>query len=119
MIFADGFLSGGLHEPVGMEAGARDDEAGLELAGGSAGDPLVGGERQFRHAGVGLAYAAHLVRMPMQWIIVGAVVMVGIGILSGVKATRPRDSARYCIERRSRRRHGAFSLRSPILELRS
>ncbi len=43
---------------------------------------------------LGLAYAAHLVHLPMQWIIVGAVVMVGIGILSAVKATRPRDSAR-------------------------
>ncbi len=43
---------------------------------------------------VGLAYAAHLVRMPIHWIVVGAVVMIGIGILSGVKATRPRDSAR-------------------------
>jgi len=43
---------------------------------------------------IGLAYAAHLVRMPMHWIIVGAIVMVGIGILSGVKATSPKDSAR-------------------------
>ena len=42
---------------------------------------------------LGLAYAAHLVRMPMHWIIVGAVVMVGVGILSGVKATRSRDSS--------------------------
>jgi len=41
----------------------------------------------------GLAYAAHLVRMPMHWIIAGAVVMVGIGILSAVKATRQKDSA--------------------------
>lgn len=41
----------------------------------------------------GLVYAAHLVRMPMQWIIVGAVVLIGIGILSGVKATRQKDSA--------------------------
>ena len=41
----------------------------------------------------GLAYAAHLVHMPMHWIVVGAVVMIGIGILSGVKATRSRDSA--------------------------
>ena len=39
---------------------------------------------------IGLAYAAYLVHMPMHWIIVGAVVMIGIGILSGVKATRPR-----------------------------
>jgi uncharacterized membrane protein len=42
----------------------------------------------------GLAYAAHLVRMPTQWIVVGAVVLIGIGILSGVKATRQRDSAK-------------------------
>jgi uncharacterized membrane protein len=42
----------------------------------------------------GLAYAAHLVHVPMQWIVVGAVVMIGIGILSGVKATRQRDSAK-------------------------
>ena len=41
----------------------------------------------------GLAYAAHLVRMPMHWIVVGAVVMIGVGILSGVKATRQKDSA--------------------------
>lgn len=41
----------------------------------------------------GLVYAAHLVHMPMHWIIAGAVVMLGIGILSGVKATRQKDSA--------------------------
>jgi hypothetical protein len=42
----------------------------------------------------GLAYAAHLVRMPTQWIIVGAIVMIGIGTLSGVKATRQKDPSR-------------------------
>ena len=41
----------------------------------------------------GLAYAAHLVHMPTHWIVVGAVVLIGVGILSGVKATRQRDSA--------------------------
>jgi uncharacterized membrane protein len=41
----------------------------------------------------GLAYAAHLVRMPTHWIIVGVIVMIGVGILSGVKATRQKDSA--------------------------
>jgi hypothetical protein len=41
----------------------------------------------------GLAYAAHLMRMPAHWIAAGAIVMVGIGILSAVKATRPKDSA--------------------------
>jgi hypothetical protein len=41
----------------------------------------------------GLAYAAHLMRMPTQWIVVGAVIMIGVGILSAVKATRQKDSA--------------------------
>jgi hypothetical protein len=41
----------------------------------------------------GLAYAAHLVHMPTHWIVVGAVVLIGAGILSGVKATRQRDSS--------------------------
>ncbi|HUD75271.1 MAG TPA: hypothetical protein VMQ76_09390 [Terracidiphilus sp.] len=41
----------------------------------------------------GLAYAAHLVHMPTHWIVVGAVVLIGVGILSGVKATRQRDSS--------------------------
>ena len=41
----------------------------------------------------GLAYAAHLMRMPPQWIFVGAVVLIGVGILSAVKATRQRDSS--------------------------
>jgi uncharacterized membrane protein len=41
----------------------------------------------------GLAYAAHLVRMPMHWIVVGVIVMIGIGLLSAVKATRQKDSA--------------------------
>jgi hypothetical protein len=42
----------------------------------------------------GLVYAARLVHMPTHWIIVGALVMIGIGILSGVKATRQKDSAK-------------------------
>jgi hypothetical protein len=41
----------------------------------------------------GLVYAAHLLRMPTHWIVVGAVIMAGLGILSAVKATRQRDSA--------------------------
>jgi hypothetical protein len=31
--------------------------------------------------------------MPTQWIVVGAIVLIGVGILSGVKATRQKDSA--------------------------
>ena len=42
---------------------------------------------------IGLIYGAHLLHVPAQWIAVGAIVMLGIGILSGVKATRPKDPA--------------------------
>jgi hypothetical protein len=38
-------------------------------------------------------YAAHLMHMPQHWILAGAIVMIGIGILSAVKATRPKDPA--------------------------
>jgi hypothetical protein len=41
----------------------------------------------------GLAYGAHLMHMPTQWIGVGAVVLIGVGILSAVKATRQKDPA--------------------------
>jgi hypothetical protein len=40
---------------------------------------------------VGLIYAAYLIHMPTHWIAVGAVVLLGIGILSAVKATRQKD----------------------------
>ena len=40
---------------------------------------------------IGLIYGAHLLHMPAHWIAVLAIVMVGLGILSGVKATRQRD----------------------------
>ena len=39
----------------------------------------------------GLMYAAHLMHVPPQWIFVGGVVMMGVGILSAVKATREKD----------------------------
>ena len=41
----------------------------------------------------GLAYIAHLMRMPPQWIAAGAIVLIGLGILSAVKATRQKDAA--------------------------
>ena len=41
----------------------------------------------------GLIYGAFLVHMPGHWIAVSALVLVGIGILTGVKATRHRDPA--------------------------
>jgi hypothetical protein len=40
----------------------------------------------------GFVYAAHLLRLPTQWIVVGGVIMIGAGIVSGVKATRQKDS---------------------------
>ena len=41
----------------------------------------------------GLIYGAYLVHMPTHWIVVGAVVLLGVGILTGVKATRQKDPA--------------------------
>jgi hypothetical protein len=41
----------------------------------------------------GLAYGAHLAHMPTRWIMVGVIVMIGIGIVSAVKATRQKDPA--------------------------
>jgi hypothetical protein len=41
----------------------------------------------------GLVYAAHLMHIPPHWIAAGAVVLLGIGILSAVKATRQKDPA--------------------------
>jgi hypothetical protein len=42
----------------------------------------------------GLVYAAHLLHVPPHWIAAGAVVLLGIGILSAVKATRQKDPAK-------------------------
>ena len=39
----------------------------------------------------GLIYAAYLLHIPAHWIAVGAVVLLGVGILSAVKATRQKD----------------------------
>jgi hypothetical protein len=41
----------------------------------------------------GLIYGAVLAHVPGHWIVVGAIVLVGIGILKGVKATRQKDPA--------------------------
>jgi hypothetical protein len=40
---------------------------------------------------VGLGIGAHLMHVPTQWIGVGVLVLVGLGILHGVTATRHRD----------------------------
>jgi hypothetical protein len=41
----------------------------------------------------GLTYGAYLMHVPTRWIVVGAIVLLGLGILKGVKATRQKDPA--------------------------
>ncbi len=43
---------------------------------------------------IGLAIGAHLMHMPPQWIGVGVLVLIGLGILTGVSHTRQRDSSK-------------------------
>jgi hypothetical protein len=38
-----------------------------------------------------LIYGAHLVHMPAHWIAVEAIVLLGVGILTGVNAARQKD----------------------------
>jgi hypothetical protein len=40
---------------------------------------------------IGLIYGAYLAHMPGHWIIVSGIILTGIGILAGVKATRQKD----------------------------
>jgi hypothetical protein len=42
---------------------------------------------------VGLAMGAHLMHMPPRWIGVGVVILVGLGVITGVTSTRNRDSS--------------------------
>ena len=39
----------------------------------------------------GLAWGAHLMNVPPHWIGVGVIVLVGLGIITGVTGTRHRD----------------------------
>jgi hypothetical protein len=41
----------------------------------------------------GLIYAAVLMHIPAHWIVVGAIVLLGMGIVMGVKTTRQKDPA--------------------------
>ena len=41
----------------------------------------------------GLIYGAHLLHVPVHWIVVGAIVLLGLGVLTGAKATRQKDAA--------------------------
>jgi hypothetical protein len=40
---------------------------------------------------IGLAWGASMANVPGQWIAVGAVAMLGLGIMMGVSRTRQRD----------------------------
>ena len=42
---------------------------------------------------VGLAIGAQMLHVPPRWIGVGAVILVGLGVITGVTATRNRDSS--------------------------
>jgi hypothetical protein len=39
----------------------------------------------------GLVYGAAIMHVASHWIVVGAIVMLGLAILTGVKATRQKD----------------------------
>lgn len=39
----------------------------------------------------GLIYGAYLMHIPAHWIAVGAIVLLGMGIVTGVKNTRQKD----------------------------
>ena len=41
---------------------------------------------------IGLALGANMLNVPMQWIGIGALCLVGIAIVHGVSATRQKDS---------------------------
>jgi hypothetical protein len=43
---------------------------------------------------VGLAVGAHMMHVPPRWIGVGAVILTGLGILTGVARTRQRDPSK-------------------------
>ena len=41
---------------------------------------------------VGLVFAAYLLNVPPMWIIAGAIVLIGIGVLTATTRTKQRDS---------------------------
>jgi hypothetical protein len=41
----------------------------------------------------GLAYAAHLAGLATQWILIGVITLIGIGIFTGVTRTRHKDTS--------------------------
>ena len=41
----------------------------------------------------GIVYGAAIVHAPVQWIVVGTLVLLGVGVVTAVKTTRERDPA--------------------------
>ncbi len=44
---------------------------------------------------VGLSIAAYMLGVPSQWILVGVLVLLGIGIVMATSRTKPRDPPTY------------------------
>ena len=44
---------------------------------------------------IGLAIGAYLLNVPPLWIVVGAIVLLGIGVMAATSRTRPRDPPSY------------------------
>ena len=40
---------------------------------------------------IGVAIGAYLLNVPPLWIVVGAIVLLGIGVMAATSRTRPRD----------------------------
>jgi hypothetical protein len=40
---------------------------------------------------IGVAYLAHLMHIPQHYIVAGGIILVGIGIVTGVRSTRQKD----------------------------
>jgi hypothetical protein len=41
----------------------------------------------------GLVYSAAMMHVPVHWIVAGTLILLGLGVLTAVKATRQRDAA--------------------------
>jgi hypothetical protein len=40
---------------------------------------------------IGVAYLAHLMHIPQHYIVAGAIILLGIGVVTGVQTTRQKD----------------------------
>ncbi|HEY5241786.1 MAG TPA: hypothetical protein VIJ22_09985 [Polyangiaceae bacterium] len=41
----------------------------------------------------GLIYGGAILHVPLQWIVIGSLVLLGLGVVTAVKSTRQRDPA--------------------------